>query len=266
MEGKKRTPKIYERQLGVGKEIEINVAQIIMNTSIKDLSIITITFNNQLELIKTYQSLNQFRNSGGTHIVVNGGHSVSDIVNKTILIEEPDNGIYDAINKGISRVSTPFFMLVHSGDVLVENIKNLEVLLKTMVDNDLDFMLNDCSLDFGKRKRIMKSSKWHPWMLKLGAQPPHPPTIYKTSSVKRYKYDMNHPIIADFKYLEELIFSDLKWDKGNRLIVHMADGGATSSGLKSFFFVNRQFKKLKGTVTMFWFALARPIIKLYQMM
>lgn len=237
-----------------------------MYTSIKDLTIITITFNNRLELIKTYQNLNQFRTNGGTHIVVNGGTSVSDIVKEGILIEETDNGIYDALNKGISRVSTSFFMLIHSGDILVERIEILEGLLNNMKDRDLDFMLNDCSIDFGKRKRIMKSSRWNPWMFKLGAQPPHPPTIYKTRSVSQYQYDLNHPIIADFKYFEEIFLSNLKWAKGNCLLVHMADGGATSSGLKSFVFVNKQFKKLKGPFTMFWFALARPIIKFYQML
>lgn len=249
----------------MGNKTEISEVEIIMYTTIKDLSIITITFNNRLELINTYQSLSQFRNNGGTHIVVNGGLSVSDIVKKGILIEEPDNGIYDALNKGISRVSTSYFMLIHSGDVLVENIKILEELLNKMQYRDLDFILNNCSIGFGKRKRIMKSSNWYPWMFKLGAQPPHPPTIYKTRSVIGYQYDVNHPVIADFKYLEELIFSNLKWEKGDRLLVHMADGGATSDGLQSFFFVNKQFKKLKGTFIMLWFALARPIIKIYQM-
>lgn len=236
-----------------------------MSTSIKDLSIITITFNNRQELINTYQSLDQFRGSGGTHIVVNGGLSVSDIVKKGVLVEEPDNGLYDALNKGISRVSTPYFMLVHSGDFLVSKIEILDVLLNSMKDKSLDFMLNDCSIEFGKKKRIMKSSNWRPWMFKFGAQPPHPPTIYKTTSVSKFKYDLNHPVIADFKYLEDLIFSELQWDKGNYLLVHMSQGGATSSGLKSFFYVNKQFKKLKGTYKMAWFAIARPIIKLYQM-
>lgn len=236
-----------------------------MYTSIKELSIITITFNNRPELINTYQSLDQFRSNGGTHIVVNGGQTVSDIVKKGVLIEEPDNGIYDALNKGISRVLTPYFMLIHSGDILVEKIEIIEVLLNRMKDESLDFILNDCSIDFGKKKRLMKSSKWRPWMFKFGAQPPHPPTIYKTQSVLGFQYDLNHPIIADFKYLEELVFSKLKWGKGDCLLIHMAEGGATSAGLKSFFFVNKQFKKLKGTLKMVWFALARPLIKFYQM-
>ena len=233
--------------------------------SIKNLSIITITFNNRLELIKTYQSLEQFRNYGGTHIIVHGGSSVSDIVIKGDLVEEPDKGIYDALNKGICRVSTPYFMLVHSGDLLVEDIEILETLLDSMKDENIDLMLNDCSIEYGYSKRYMKSRRWKPWMFRFGAQPPHPPIIYKTQSVSRYNYDLNHPVIADFKYLEDLFKAKLRYGKGNRLLVHMSAGGATSSGFKSFFHVNKQFRKLKGRKKAMLFTFSRPLIKLYQM-
>ena len=102
-------------------------------------------------------------------------------------------------------------------------------------------------------------------MFKCGAQPPHPPTIYRASSVRSIEYDLNHPVVADFKYLEDLIYSGRKWNKGNELLVHMSQGGATSSGLKSFFYVNKQFLNLKGPIKMVWFTLARPLIKVYQM-
>ena len=233
--------------------------------TLQELTVVTITYNNEEDLIKTIESLNDFREHGGTHIIVNGGNSVASLVNDVILIEEPDKGIYDALNKGIARVTTPYFMLIHSGDFLVETKEVLDSLLIKMENEELDFLLNDCSIEFGRKKRIMKSSNWKPWMFKFGAQPPHPPTIYRTKSVSSFIYDLNHPVIADYKYLEDLIYSNLKWSKGNQLLIHMSQGGATSSGLQSFFYVNEQFKKLKGPVKMLWFALTRPLIKVYQM-
>ena len=233
--------------------------------TLQDLTVVTITYNNPEDLIKTFESLNNFREHGGIHIVVNGGNSVQSWVKDVVLIEEPDKGIYDALNKGIAHVSTPFFMLIHSGDFLVETKRVLESLLIKMENEELDFLLNDCSIEFGRKKRLMKSSNWKPWMFKLGAQPPHPPTIYRTKSVSSFIYDLNHPVIADYKYLEDLIYSNLKWSKGNQLLIHMSQGGATSSGLHSFFYVNKQFKKLKGPVKMLLFALTRPLIKVHQM-
>lgn len=233
--------------------------------SIQDLTIVTITFNNEEELKSTYDSLEQFRKASGTHIIVNGGRSIKSIVKNSTLIEEPDNGIYDALNKGIRKVKTPFFMLIHSGDTLIESNAALDELISKMESNNLDLLLNDCSIEFGSGRRLMKSRKWKPWMFFFGAQPPHPPTIYRSSKVKSFHYDLSHPVIADFKYLEDLFKSKLNWDKGNKLLIHMSAGGATSSGIKSFFFVNKQFRRLKGPLKMILFTFTRPFIKVYQM-
>lgn len=233
---------------------------------LKSLSIVTITYNNQEDLIKTYKNLESFRKAGGTHIIVNGGNTVKPLIRTDcLLLEEPDKGIYDALNKGIELVQTPYLMLIHSGDFLVATLNVLEEQIASMNEKQLDILLNDCSIEFGKGKRLMSSKNWQPWMFKFGAQPPHPPTIYRTKSVSSFHYDLGHPVIADFKYLEDIINSKLKWSKGNRLLIHMSQGGATSSGFKSFFFVNKQFRKLKGPIKMLWFALTRPLIKFYQM-
>lgn len=233
---------------------------------IKSLSIITITYNNREDLVRTYSSLESFRKAGGTHIIVNGGTTITKLIKKDcILLEKPDKGIYDALNKGIDLVQTPYFMLIHSGDFLVATIGVLENQLFTIKEDNLDILLNDCTIQFGKRKRLMSSRNWQPWMFRMGAQPPHPPIIYRKEAIISFTYDLQHPVIADFKYLEELFHSNIKWNKGNKVLIHMSEGGATSSGLKSFFYVNKQFKKLKGPIKMLWFAFTRLIIKVYQM-
>ncbi|MGC6413883.1 MAG: hypothetical protein ACON5K_04185 [Bacteroidia bacterium] len=233
---------------------------------IKSLSIVTITQNNPDQLINTYRSLKSFRKTGGTHIIVNGGVTIKELLeDDCVVLEEPDKGIYDALNKGIEQVKTPFFMLIHSGDILIATISILEKQLTTITEEHLDVLLNDCTIEFGKRKRILSSRNWKPWMFKVGAQPPHPPTIYRKKAVIPFSYDLEHPIIADFKYLEQVFLSKIKWNKGNKTLIHMTAGGATSSGVRSFFHVNKQFRKLKGPIKMIWFALARPFIKFYQM-
>ena len=68
----------------------------------KKLSIITIAYNN-LYIIKTIDSINRLRKYVDVeHILINGGDKLNDeIVSKVeTLVEEPDNGIYDALNKG----------------------------------------------------------------------------------------------------------------------------------------------------------------------
>ena len=117
----------------------------------------------------------------------------------------------------------------------------------------------------GKGKRMMSSKYWRPWMFKLGAQPPHPPIIYRKDFARTFKYDTTHPVIADFDYLERIFNAFPYYLRGGRTIVHMSAGGATSSGVTSFFKVNKEFKKLKGPLRSYIFIVSRPIIKIIQM-
>lgn len=231
-----------------------------------NLSIITIAYNNESDFKLTYNSLKGFMEFGGRHIVINGGKSISHIVDDaSLLIEEPDNGIYDALNKGIELVRTPYVMLLHSGDVLAAQIDCLCDQVDLVKSECLDVLLNDCTIAVGQRKRLMSSKRWKPWMFKLGAQPPHPPIIYRTSFIKKFKYNTSYPVIADFDYLERIFQGDLNYLKNNNILVHMSSGGKTSSGLSSFVLVSREFGKMKGIWFSFFFALTRPIIKLIQM-
>ena len=234
---------------------------------LKELTIITITFNNPDELNTTYLSLKDFRDKGGKQVIINGGASVKHLIESDCtLIEEPDNGIYDALNKGIALITTDYFMLIHSGDFLASDAATLALELGRLKDDSLDILLNNCSIQFGNGKRLMNSRFWRPWMFKLGAQPPHPPIIYRKSAVEHIKYDVEHKTIADFKYLEDLFANKINYSIGNCTLVHMTSGGVTSSGIKSFFHVNQQFKKLKGPKKAIMFAIFRPFIKLLQML
>lgn len=233
---------------------------------LESLSIVTITYNNPEDFLNTYNSLTSFRNEGGQHIIVNGGTTIKHLIsNDCVLLEEPDKGIYDALNKGIKLVKTPYFMLIHSGDLFEATLLVLKEQITTMNENQIDILLNDCTIEFRTGKRHMSSRNWKPWMFKLGAQPPHPPTIYKSAFVENFKYDTNHPVIADFDYLERIFKHKPIYDKGKHTLVFMSAGGKTSSGLSSFFTVNREFRRLKGIIVGSCFAFTRPLVKIMQM-
>ena len=233
---------------------------------LQSLSIVTITYNNPEDLLNTYNSLKSFRKAGGQHIIVNGGSTIKHLISdECVILEEPDKGIYDALNKGINLVQTPYLMLIHSGDLFVATLNVLEEQISAMNENRLDILLNDCTIEFGTGKRLMSSKNWKPWMFKLGAQPPHPPTIYKSAFIESINYDTNHPVIADFDYLERIFKRNPIYDKGNQTLVFMSAGGKTSSGLSSFFAVNKEFRKLKGIIVSSCFAFTRPIVKIIQM-
>lgn len=86
------------------------------------ITVVTITYNNFEELVKTLNSVPKSANVES--IVVNGGNcpkTFEFLKNYNgIVINEKDNGISDAFNKGIKKSSGEFIMFLNSGDILID--------------------------------------------------------------------------------------------------------------------------------------------------
>ena len=87
------------------------------------LSVITICYNNAEGLKKTFNSIRKIKTIDIEYIVVDGAStdSTPEILNQNkdiidILVSEKDNGIYDAINKGIKLAHGSLVGLIHAGD------------------------------------------------------------------------------------------------------------------------------------------------------
>ncbi|MCC5612987.1 glycosyltransferase, partial [Nostoc sp. CHAB 5834] len=92
------------------------------------LSIITINFNNAPGLQKTIASVVAQSSKEIEYIIIDGGstdESVAIIAQYsdkiTYWISEPDQGIYQAMNKGINRATGDYCQFLNSGDWLVDN-------------------------------------------------------------------------------------------------------------------------------------------------
>jgi len=109
------------------------------------LSIVTITFNNYEELLKTIESVRDLEHC--EHIIINGGHCqktldfLKNYCGKSF--SEPDQGISDAFNKGIKYSIGDAVMMLNSGDILLDR-SYPEKALKILSENlDLDFVHAD---------------------------------------------------------------------------------------------------------------------------
>lgn len=88
------------------------------------ISIITITFNAESEIGPTLESLNRqtFRNF--EHLVIDGASSdntlsiVKEMSPDSIVISEPDKGLYDAMNKGLRAAKGEYVLFLNAGDSL----------------------------------------------------------------------------------------------------------------------------------------------------
>ncbi len=98
------------------------------------LSIITINFNNRAGLEKTLKSVTCQAFSDYEYIVIDGGSTdgsfelIKQYADKiTYWVSESDNGIYNAINKGINKARGEYCMFLNSGDYLADSTSLLKI-------------------------------------------------------------------------------------------------------------------------------------------
>jgi len=97
-----------------------------METQIQKLTIITVVMNCRSGIELTTDSVFKQTYSNIEYVIVDGGSTDGTLeylkgLNRGVsLISGPDNGIYDAMNKGLSLASGDFVLFLNAGDYLVE--------------------------------------------------------------------------------------------------------------------------------------------------
>tara|TARA_Y100001958_G_C21247189_1_gene578244 strand:+ start:6695 stop:7402 length:708 start_codon:yes stop_codon:yes gene_type:complete len=225
-----------------------------------DLTIITITYNNEVELIKTYNSIeNLIIENGVKHIIINGGNKLkNDSRFKSHLIQEKDNGIYEALNKGVKNVKTKNLIFIHSGDILYDS-KILIELIKIKEKKSLDLLTSITRIGINSNYFRYHSSKfWRPWMLKFHCQPPHLATIYSKKLFCDFHFNEKYSIISDFYMFKYFFSKKIKWMSIPNLLIIQLENGKSSNFLN----VTLEFAKSEGYIKAFLIFPIRIILKI----
>ena len=97
------------------------------------ISIITVCYNSCINIEKTIKSVLSQNYDNIEYIIIDGKSTdgTIEIIQKysnniDIIISEPDNGIYDAMNKGIKHSSGEWLMFMNAGDTYIssDSLKN----------------------------------------------------------------------------------------------------------------------------------------------
>lgn len=212
------------------------------------ISVITATYNSGSTLRDTIASVLRQSYAEVEYIIVDGGSKdeTLEIIReyeprfggRMRWISEPDGGIYDAMNKGISMSTGEIVGILNSDDFYTSD----EILSKVAesmsggeiegVYGDIHFV-NDADLDVIVRNYTSKY--FRRWQMRLGFMLAHPSFYCLRSVYDRYGlYDATYRIAADFEFLLRVIFIHRIRVKYLPIdFVTMRTGGASTSGLKS---------------------------------
>ena len=157
---------------------------------------------------------------------------------KYVLVSEPDEGIYDALNKGIKLATGDVIGLLHSDDIYFdENVLAKVALLfeeKNVGSVYGDLVYVD-KKDTTKVFRYWKAGEFNEKSLRKGWMPPHPSFFIRKEIYDRYGlYDTDFKIAADY----DLILRFLGKHKISTLylpevLVKMRWGGKSNKSLSN---------------------------------
>lgn len=175
------------------------------------LSIITINYNNLEGLKRTYESVVCQTWTDFEWIIIDGGSTdgsrefIELHQNKFVYwCSEPDKGIYNAMNKGISHANGEYLQFLNSGD----NLHDREVIKEFhKLTNIEDIIAGDIAMD-GSKNQILcspdESELDFDYMRFSTVR--HPAAFIRYSLFKTYGgYDESFRIVSDWKFFLEVL-------------------------------------------------------------
>jgi len=177
----------------------------------KMFSIITVCFNNLEGLKRTQQSIVSQTCDDYEWIVVDGNSTdgtaeyLMGIKQKhCIWVSEPDKGIYDAMNKGIERVSGVYMIFMNSGDEFASSDILLNVTNQIEALHHPDFIYGDSLELHSSGATLYKKAHSHK-RIWYGMFTHHQAMLYKRSAVNQVRYRLNYKIAADYGFTCEVL-------------------------------------------------------------
>jgi glycosyltransferase len=207
------------------------------------VSIITATFNNHTTIRDCLKSIYSQTYSDIEHIIIDGESTDStlDILKEyenriSILISEPDDGIYNALNKGIKIATGTIVGFLHADDYFAHN-KAIENIVSQISKHTVDGCYSDLVYvsrnDPKKVIRYWRSSPYSEDLMRKGWMPPHPTLFVKKSVYENLGcFNTDFKISADYELILRLFEKNrISTHYIPEVLVKMKIGGASNKNL-----------------------------------
>ena len=233
------------------------------------ISLITACYNSAATIRTCFDSVLSQKGVDLEYIVVDGGSrdGTIDIIKEYSTrstcstwfefrwLSERDQGMYDAINKGI-KMATGDIVGILNADDMFESPDTLAHIVSAFDDSSvprsplpvpqrIDALYADIRFvkdDLQTTSRYYSAKRWKPWMLQWGKMPPHPSVYIRRELFgKLGLYKLGYDIAADYELLiRYLRKAGIKTRYLNECVVRMRMGGKSTRGWKSFKTLNKE--------------------------
>src|SRR5450755_2063980 len=215
------------------------------------ISIITACYNSAATLKHTLESVNNQDYNDIEHIIVDGGskdETVSIIQSYPHVakwVSEKDNGLYDAINKGIKMATGDVIGILNSDDFFPGS-HIVSTIVKMFKETNVSAVYGDIAFvrpgKLSKIVRLYSSKKFTPRRFVYGYMPAHPSFYVRKDcydTMGLYKQD--YKIAADYELLMRFIFKyGITHAYIPEILVYMRTGGVSNKNILSRVTLNKK--------------------------
>jgi glycosyltransferase involved in cell wall biosynthesis len=221
------------------------------------VSVITVVFNREKTIERAIQSVLSQTYPHIEYIIIDGASkdSTMQVVNSyksniAVIVSEKDNGMYDALNKGIQLATGDVVGILHADDQFAKNTIIEEVAAYLQAHTGIDAVYGDVGFvkeeTPGKIIRYYSSAIFNTNLFKWGFMPAHPTFFCYRKFFEYYGgYRTDMDIAADFDLLVRFLRRhNLNTAYLPVMMVKMNIGGKSTSGIKSTIRINKEIKKI----------------------
>lgn len=243
------------------------------------ISVVTVSYNSAETIADCIDSVLSQNYPNIEFIIVDGKSTdgTMDIVNRfadriQTIVSEPDQGIYDAMNKGISMCTGDVIGILNSDD-LYEDAEVISDVVKQLKESGADSCYGDLvyvdQKDTGRVVRSWKAGEYRREKFLNGWMPPHPTFFLKRECYEQFgKFNTGFRTSADYELMLRMLYkNDVSVTYLNRVVVRMRTGGQSNVSIMNRIKANledRRAWKENGISPGLLTSLKKPLSKLGQ--
>ena len=173
----------------------------------KKLSVITVCYNASDIIERTIQSVISQDQSLFEYIIIDGKSTDATInicqqySQYLSIYSEKDNGIFDAMNKGVNIANGEWIIFMNAGDVFYDK-DVLSSIFYQNIPNDIGFIFGDTYLNKSKKQKMTSFVFSKKKLTSMGIC--HQSIFVRTELAKNKLFDLNYKVAADYNMIRTI--------------------------------------------------------------
>lgn len=233
-------------------------------------SIVTISLNSEDVIENCINSIAEQTYANREHIIIDGGSQDSTVriiqehsEHLSHWVSEPDQGIADAMNKGIEAATGDYVIFIHSDDFLIDN-RALESIYESMRD-PIDYYIFQVMAVYPDQSRKLMHNRGFGWSTYFKMGSCHQGHVISRRLFQKYgTYDTSFKIGMDYDFVLRVLSQSISSKSVDIAVSCMGQTGISSrtdwAGLEQRFMDERRAHEknnasvlLKAIYPIYWF-------------